>query len=388
MNIVVDSAIPFVDKTFGPLGTLVKLESKAIDSAAVHDADAVVVRSETKVDEKLLSGSKVQFVGTATIGTDHVDVEFLRSKNIVFASAPGSNSNAVVQYVFAALFALARRKHFLLKGKTLGVVGVGNIGSKIVRIGKKLGMHVLQNDPPFQRATRNPEFISLDDLMVSDFITIHVPFTRGGSDPTYHLFDEKRLMLMKRGSLLINSSRGGVVDNSALKSAIANGVVGDAVLDVWENEPKIDVELLSMCAIGTPHVAGYSIDGKINATRMVLEAFCAHFSLPKPGDFSYLVSPPERPIIETDNSGSSAEDILAHAMSHCYDIEKDDKALRNINSVDPAERGAFFKRLRSGYHFRHEFSNFKVKIDGTKDGELKEILSSFGFGINAVLNSD
>jgi erythronate-4-phosphate dehydrogenase len=380
MKIVVDAAIPFVDRTFGAFGELAKLESKAIDNPAVHDADAVIVRSETKVDEKLLAGSKVRFVGTATIGTDHVDTDFLRSNGIEFASAPGSNSNAVVQYVFAALFTLAKRKRFLLKGKTLGVVGVGNIGSKIVRVGKALGMDVLQNDPPLARETHDPKFVPLDDLMESDFITIHVPFTRTGQDSTFHLFDEKRLSLLKKGSVLINSSRGGVVDNSALKSILLRGLISDAILDVWENEPKIDLDLLSACAIGTQHIAGYSIDGKVNATRMVLEAFCRHFNLVNSVEFSSLVSAPAKPIIDIDGADSDIESAMAGAISHCYDIEKDDAALRKVVSVDLNERGTFFKRLRSSYNFRHEFSNYTVRIKGDNES-VKDVLTSFGFKI-------
>lgn len=380
MKIVADSAIPFVDFAFGSYGDLVKLESKLIDSNAVRDADAIIVRSETKIDERLIAGSNVQFVGTATIGTDHVDADFLKSKGIAFASAPGSNSNAVVQYVYAALFTLAKRKHFLLKGKTLGVVGVGNIGSKIVRIGKKLGMDVLENDPPLQRATQEPRFVALDDLMRSDFITIHVPFTRTGSDPTFHLFDRKRLSLMKRGSILINSSRGGVVDNNALGSSLMTGTIGEAVLDVWENEPKIDVDLLGKCAIGTPHIAGYSIDGKVNATKMILKAFCEHFDLRQSRDFSSLIPPPQLPVIEIDNPSSDVENILSRVIGHCYNIERDDEALRRITAVEMAERGTFFKRLRSSYHFRHEFSNYESRISG--EGErLKEILTAFGFKV-------
>jgi len=222
----------------------------------------LLVRSETKVDESLLRGNGVKFVGTATIGTDHVDVDYLGREGIAFASAPGCNSNAVVQYVFSALFTLAQRNGFKLKGKTLGVVGVGNIGSKIVRVGQKLGMNVLQNDPPRERISHDPEFRSLNELMISDFITIHVPYTKSGSDPTHHLFNGERLTAMRPGSLIVNTSRGAVVDNAALKAALTAGRPGAAVLDVWEGEPDIDIELLAKCAIGTQHIAGYSIDGR------------------------------------------------------------------------------------------------------------------------------
>ncbi len=220
MKIAVDQRIPFVEEAFGPFGEIAKYDSRAIDNMAVKDADALLVRSETKVDENLLAGSKVRFVGTATIGTDHVDLDFLKRRGIIFASAPGCNSNAVVQYVFSALFTLGKRSGFKLRGKTLGVVGVGNIGSKIVRVGRSLGMDVLQNDPPLARSTGDSRFVPLDDLMGADFITIHVPYTKAGTDATHHLFDEKRLSMLKKGTVLINSSRGAVVDNPALKAAL------------------------------------------------------------------------------------------------------------------------------------------------------------------------
>lgn len=383
MKIVGDAAIPFIEEAFGGFGTLSKLESKSIDKSAVRDADALIIRSETKVDEKLLSGSKVRFVGTATIGTDHVDVECLRKKNIAFASAPGSNANAVVQYVLASLFLMARRKQVLLKGKTLGVVGVGNVGSKIVRVGEKLGMKVLQNDPPLERISHNPRFISLDDLMTSDFITVHVPLTRLGPDPTFHLFDKKRLSLMKKGSALINSSRGGVVDNASLKTCLFDGTIGDAVLDVWENEPNFDTELLSVCDIGTPHIAGYSIEGKVNATKMILQAFCNHFGLMEFSDFAYVVSQPQNRIITIDGRIVESEEVLANIISECYDIERDDRALRAVKTIEPDERGKFFKRLRAEYNFRHEFSSYRIQIRG-ENGPLAEILHSFGFIVEVV----
>lgn len=180
---------------------------------------------------------------------------------------------------------------------------------------------------------------------------------------------------------MINSSRGGVVDNNALKNNLTAGTIGEAVLDVWENEPKIDVDLLGKCAIGTPHIAGYSIDGKVNATKMILKAFCEHFDLPQSRDFSSLISPPQPPVIEIDHPSAEVEDILAGVINHCYNIERDDEALRRITSVERAERGTFFKRLRSSYNFRHEFSNYDTRIGGESE-LLKEILVTFGFKVS------
>lgn len=380
MKIVADQRIPYVDLAFGTFGTLVKLESGAIDNGAVRDADAIIVRSETKVDEKLLTGSKASFVGTATIGTDHVDTGFLSRQGIDFASAPGCNANAVVQYVFAALFAVAERKGFALRGKTIGVVGVGNVGSKVVGVAKAIGMSVLENDPPLARATGDTRFLSLDELSQADIITLHVPLTKQGSDPTFHLFDEERISKMKPGSILISSSRGGVVETNALKKALTNRTLSDSVLDVWEHEPNIDLELLSLCAIATPHIAGYSIDGKVNATKMIYAAFCKHFNYPQTWDASDIVPPPKNPVMTVDGDTSDHEGVVARIVKQCYDIEMDDENLRKITSVPIADRGTFFKRLRGNYNFRYELSNFTVVLP-RENPPLSEMLKSFGYKI-------
>ncbi|HQT92365.1 MAG TPA: 4-phosphoerythronate dehydrogenase PdxB [Candidatus Kryptobacter bacterium] len=381
MKIAVDQRIPFVEEAFGPFGEIAKYDSRAIDNMAVKDADALLVRSETKVDEKLLAGSKVRFVGTATIGTDHVDLDFLNRQGITFASAPGCNSNAVVQYIFSALFTLAERFGFKLRGKTLGVVGVGNIGSKIVRVCRSLGMDVLQNDPPLARSTGDSRFVALDDLMGADFITIHVPYTKAGTDATHHLFDEKRLSMLKRGTVLINSSRGAVVDNPALKAALSRGVPGNAVLDVWEKEPNIDIDLLSKCAIGTQHIAGYSIDGKVNATRMIYEAFCGHFGLTQSWNSASVIKPPEHPVISVEAGYEDTEDVISSAVRKCYDIMKDDELLRKIGGLKDDERGPYFKGLRGKYIFRYELSNMMVVLP-RKDKSLSDALEAFKFKID------
>ena len=380
MKIVVDQKIPFVEEAFGEFGEIAKYDSRAIDNAALKDADALLVRSETKVNEKLLAGSKLKFVGTATIGTDHVDIDYLKSHGIAFASAPGCNSNAVVQYVFSALFTLAERNGFTLKGKTIGVVGVGNIGRKITRVGRKLGMNVMQNDPPLARATGDACFVQLDNLMEADFITIHVPYTKTGPDATHHLFDAVRLSKMKHGSTIINTSRGSVVDNQALKSALSNGAPGVAVLDVWENEPGIDIDLLAKCAIGTQHIAGYSIDGKVNATRMIYEAFCGHFGLKQSWDAGAVIAPPKVPLLKVGPRYSSSEEVVSELVRSCYDITKDDASLRKIAQLAPDERGGYFKGLRGNYVFRYEFSNMTVALQ-SDDKFLNEALEAFKFKV-------
>lgn len=362
MRVLVDKNNPLVADAFREFGEVRALATREITADAVRSADIIIIRSETKVTKELLEGSPVKFVGTATIGTDHVDTEYLRSEKIGFASAPGSNSNSVAEYFVAAMLTLAKRKGFELRGKTLGVVGVGNVGSKIVRNALALGMHVQKSDPPLFRATGDPTFVPLDALMDADIVTLHVPLTKAGQDPTYHLFDEERIGRMKKGAILVNTARGSVVDASALKSALERGHLGGVVLDVWEGEPLVDIDLLKLIDIATPHIAGYSFDGKLAAVRMNYSAVCEFFgrpgkwtpgnSLPKPAAERILVPP----------SSGSEEEILRTIVTRCYDIECDDRALRGVANVPQEERRAFFSRLRAEYRVRREFFNTTVEL--------------------------
>ncbi|HTY58756.1 MAG TPA: 4-phosphoerythronate dehydrogenase, partial [Bacteroidota bacterium] len=272
MNIAVDRNIPLAGSAFAGLGNVTLLETTAVTPANVRDAGALVIRSETRVGPGLLEGSAVRFVGSATIGTDHIDIPYLASKGIAFANAPGSNANSVKEYVLAALLTLARRGGFGLRGKTLGIVGVGNVGSRVSGMARSLGMTVFENDPPRARKEGGGAFLPLDALMEADIVTLHVPLTRTGSDPTYHLFDAGRIGRMKPGSILLNTSRGAVVETAPLSRALRDGHIAAAVIDVWEGEPLIDTGLLGLAALGTPHIAGYSIDGKVKAAGMVRAA--------------------------------------------------------------------------------------------------------------------
>ncbi|MBM2845533.1 MAG: Erythronate-4-phosphate dehydrogenase, partial [Bacteroidetes bacterium] len=271
--IVVNRNTPAVVETFSRLGKVIALDTHEVTRESVRNADVLVVRSETRVDRGLLDGSRVRFVGTVTIGTDHVDLEYLAANGIGFASAPWSNANSVAEYI-TALLVWSKRTGEALNGKTIGVVGVGNVGSRVVRVARALGMNVILNDPPLARKTGDPAFLPLDELMGAGVLTLHVPLARSGSDATYHLFDETRLCRMKRGSVLINTSRGAVVETNALRAVLASKQLSTAILDVWEDEPGIDLTLLNNVMLGTAHIAGYSLDGKLNALRMVYGEVC------------------------------------------------------------------------------------------------------------------
>ena len=378
MRFVVDKNIPFAREAFEQFGEVSVVETAQLTNGAVRDADVLIVRSETRVDATLLDGSRVRFVGTATIGTDHVDMDFLSSRGIAFASAPGSNSNSVKEYVVASLLHLACGKGMQLRGKTIGVVGVGNVGGKVAAAARSLGLEVLENDPLLARQSGDKRFLPLDDLMECDIITIHVPLTREGTDPTFHLFDRDRFRRMKPGIIFINTSRGGVADTVALKEAILERRISHAVLDVWENEPAIDTELLSISTLGTPHIAGYSLDGKINGLLMIRQAVCNHFSLQSMWDPATLAALPMGNTVGIPAGTPRPEEVLHHIVKHCYDISADDAALRRLLNDAPDERSRSFSRLRSGYGVRREFSNYSVSLPRER-AHLKDALMGIGF---------
>jgi erythronate-4-phosphate dehydrogenase len=377
MTIVVDSKNPFLAEALAPFAEVRALTTPEITRETLTGADAVIVRSETKIGPSLLGGTPVQFVGTATIGTDHVDLSYLRERGIHFASAPGSNANSVAEFVATALLIAAGRLGWTLRGKTLGVVGVGNVGRKVVRVGEALGMTVLQNDPPLARKTGAPHFVPLEALADADILTLHVPLTREGEFPTHHLFDRARIERMKPGTLLLNTSRGGVVDSAALASALEARHLAGAILDVWEGEPAIDMNLLSLSLLGTPHIAGYSFDGKINTARMMFEEVCRHFGWPPVWNPPEALPPPAQDTITIDPDGEP-EAALRAVLSACYDIEADDRALRSLLNAPAGDRPALFRRLRSAYPVRREFAATHVD-DPAGPGDLHRRLTMLGF---------
>jgi erythronate-4-phosphate dehydrogenase len=381
MKIVADVDLPFLDSMFGARAELVRLKGSAITSAAVKDADAVIVRSVTKVDERLLAGSSVSFVGTATIGVDHVDTAWLASRGIGFASAPGCNANAVSEYVTAALLELAARFGFRLSGAVIGVVGVGNVGSRVASKAAALGMRVLLNDPPLARAGGPGRFLPLDDLMECDVVTLHVPLTKSGPDATHHFFDAGRIGMMKPGAILINSARGAVVDTAALPGALAGGRLRAAVADVWEGEPSVDPGLLSRVAIATAHIAGYSADGKAAASVMMHDALCAHFGLEDDWRLGDRLPPPDEPLIDPGGRTADPEEVLREVVRRAYPIMRDDAAMRKLVSLAPPERPGYFIGLRNDYPFRREFHAVTVRGTGGPGFPSRE-LAGLGFRLS------
>ena len=280
MKIIADSKIPFLKGVFEPYGVVEYYAGKEITPEVVKDADALIVRTRTRCDAALLQGSSVKFIATATIGFDHIDTDYCKKSGIAWKNAPGCNAGSVMQYVASVLTRLSINYHFDFNETTLGVIGVGNVGSKVARMASLLGMKVLLNDPPRERKEGRGAFVSLNEIADrADIITFHVPLNRGGADNTFHLFNHDFAKQIKPGSIIINSSRGEVVSGNVLKKVLKEKYLKAAVLDVWENEPVIDAGLVPLIDMATPHIAGYSIDGKANGTAMSVRAVSNFFNL-------------------------------------------------------------------------------------------------------------
>jgi erythronate-4-phosphate dehydrogenase len=375
MLFVVDENIPGAQEAFGRLATVRTVPGRSLRRDDLRDADALIVRSVTRVDRDLLHGTPVRFVGTATVGVDHVDRAYLAEAGIGFASSAGCNSRSVVEYVITVLLEIAVAHDITLAGKTLGIVGHGNIGSRLAKVAPILGLNVLVNDPPLERAGHPGPFITLEHLLQhSDFVTFHVPKITTGPDRTIGLIDSARLAAMKPTAWLINGSRGDVVVGDDLKSALAARRIAGAVLDVWEREPAIDRELMDAVFLATPHIAGYSMEGKMNGTTMMHDAAAAHFQLDDP----WRPTMPPVPNSKVPLEATNLQPALLAAARASYPIRSDDARLREGRSLPPEQWRLHFDRLRREYPVRREFANYTVATPGA-ESPLAEILHGLGF---------
>lgn len=338
MKLVIDDKIPFLKGLPESLGfETVYLPGAAIRAVDVRDADALMVRTRTKCDETLLSGSRVRFIATATIGYDHLDTAYLQRGGISWTNCPGCNASSVGQYVSSLLLVLEKLGKLDLTRTTVGIVGVGNVGTEVEKAVRALDCHVLRNDPPRAAREREENFVPLDRIAKeADVVTFHVPLTFDGACPTHYLGNADFFESLRRAPVVINSSRGGVVDEKALLKALDKGLVSDAVIDTWENEPHISRELLSRVVVGTPHIAGYSADGKANATRMALTAVCRYFGI----EPRFSVEPPSLPadFVPSDDAAALALQL--------YDPRND--------SIRLKEHPEQFESLRGNYPLRRE----------------------------------
>ena len=367
MKIVADDKIPFLKGVFEPFAEVVYLKGAAISPADVADADALVVRTRTKCGAALLTGSRVRFVATATIGYDHLETAELEKLGIAWCNAPGCNAASVAQYLAAVLTGFG----VPLAGRTLGVVGVGNVGKLAVKVGEALGMRVLLNDPPRAEVEGQGGFVSLDDVArEADFVTLHVPKVKDGKYPTVKLLDEKFFAAARDGVCLVNAARGEAVDGTALKAALKSGKVAHAAVDVWENEPDIDRELLDLCDFGTPHIAGYSTDGKANGTTAAVRAVAEFFGITELKDFRAVPPPPANETLLAADENAPVERELHRLVCHTFDLHEADGDLR----ADPAA----FEKLRGGAPLRRE--PFAYRVSGGSP-ELRRKAAALGFEI-------
>lgn len=401
MRIFVDENIPQGREAFAPFGEVETFAGRSLEARRLAGADALIVRSVTKVDARLLDGSGVRFVGTATIGEDHVDRAYLKARSIGFASAPGCNANSVAEYFVASLAFLQQSRGLELSGKTLGIIGFGHVGRAVEKKARALGLRVLRNDPPLAEKTAAEagpaseeqsapghsashgglpplSFVSLDAVLAeSDLLTLHVPLTRGGAHPTFRLAGRDFFAKTKPGAVLLNTCRGEVVDETALAEALKKGRLSGLVSDVFQGEPRPDSSLWTGADLITPHIAGYSIAGKLNGTVAMHRAFAAYFGAapawtpewPRPEN-------PAIPFAEGLDNGA----FLSRCILHAYPIPRDDAALRAaLRSPDP---GGAFDGLRKSYPVRHEFADFSVEGLPKSRSALRETLRGLGFRVS------
>lgn len=344
MKVIVDNKIPYIREAIEQIADeVIYAPGKDFTPELVQDADALIIRTRTRCDRSLLAGSKVKFIATATIGFDHIDTAYCREAGITWTNAPGCNSASVAQYIQSALFILQQTRGMKLNQMTIGIVGVGNVGSKVADVARKLGIQVMLNDLPREEREESTMFASLKSIAEKcDIITFHVPLYKEGKYKTFHLADEAFFRSLKRSPIIINTSRGEVIETAALLKALQTGLISDAVIDVWENEPDINLTLLYKVFIGTPHIAGYSADGKANATRMSLGSLCRHFGIQ--ADYHIAPPEPENPIIIASTP--------TEAYLKMYDPRKDCEALRAHPEL--------FEKLRGDYPLRREKTAFSV----------------------------
>ncbi|MDI1301139.1 MAG: 4-phosphoerythronate dehydrogenase [bacterium] len=375
MRFVVDENMPLLSEFFGDLGEIVHLPGRAISRADLLAADALLVRSVTRVDRGLLEGTAVRFVGTATIGTDHIDKAGLAALGITVASAPGCNARAVGEYVATVLATLADEQGWQPQQRTLGVIGLGNTGCQVMRLAAVLGFRVLGCDPFV--SVPGIEMRTFTELLAeADIVSLHVPLTSTGPHPTHHLFGAGQLASLRSGSILINSSRGEVVDNPALEHLLQRRPEAlTVVLDVWEGEPTVRPGLLERVRFGTPHVAGYSQEGKWRGTEMIYRAFCAAKGMAPRHSLSGLL--PSSALLQplTASSDAPVSRVLRDILQQACPLRRDDAALRaSVPGPDPA---AAFDALRKSYPSRREFTAHAVALPAAHPASA--VLAALGF---------
>lgn len=361
MKIICSTSMPFAAEVFGPLGNLQILDPHKITPDVLKMADILICRSTLKVKPALLQGSKVRFVGTGTIGYDHFDTAYLDRQGIAWTAAPGCNANSVAEYVVAALLRLAGRDGFRLRGKTIGIIGVGQVGRRVLKKAEALGLRALLNDPPLFDQTGAACYRPLEEVLAkADIITLHVPLEKAGKYPTFHLADRNFFGRVRKNCVLINAARGAVMNSDDFLKARAAGKIARAVIDCWEGEPAYRRDVLPAADLATPHIAGYSLEGRVMGTVQVYRKLCDFLGRRPQLDLEALLPP--APEIVLPAAGRLAEEALGEIVGRVYDIEADDRALRRSACADAGRRGRRFEKMRQNYPVRREFRFTRVRL--------------------------
>ncbi|GJM05081.1 MAG: erythronate-4-phosphate dehydrogenase [marine bacterium B5-7] len=377
LSIVADRQILLAEETFSKFGKVELIDGRSIDQDTVKNSDVLLVRSVTQVDEPLLKGSRVSFVGSATSGIDHIDTDYLRKSNISFVHAPGSNARSVAEYVLSSLLATAEFNNFDVAKKTVGIIGCGQVGSRVKLFLESLGVQCLLNDPPLAEQGSAESYVDLERILEADIITIHVPLTSGDKHPTRKLVDESFLARLKPDVVLINTSRGEVIDETALLSFKETNPGSTLILDVWCNEPEININLLQQTFIGTPHIAGYSYDGKLKATNIIAEALLTQTKN------TSAIANTLAPECMTDTIEYNDDTAVQLAVMQTYDVRSDAIALRELITMPSVDRGVYFDSLRKNYPIRREFANRQINTKNLNN-EMEQCLLELGFKTGAV----
>lgn len=386
MYLVVDENIPFAREAFSHLGSVTVLPAHEMTRATLRNTQALITRSNRHVNADLLTDTDVQFVGTATTGVDHVDQRYLAERRIGFAAALGCNANSVAEYVLTALLTTAHQRGTSLNGKTIGLIGVGRIGSLVADKVRALGMEPVLNDPPLARETGSSHYRPITEALQADVVTLHVPLTVDGPDPTLHLIGEQELSRMAPSAVLINAARGEVVDTNALLQALTRRTLGEAVLDVWEGEPSIRWELFRQALIGTPHIAGHSYDGKVNGTVMMYQACCRFWGIeptwtpPTTLPLTANLAPERSPQLEFHATDKDLQTLAHEVTTALYDLAGDHRRMKHVLTLPETMRPRAFQQLRRDYPPRREFANTPLIIKGSRNHVLHQLNA---LGINA-----
>jgi erythronate-4-phosphate dehydrogenase len=374
LSIVADQQILLAGEVFSKIGDVQLVDGRSIDHEIIHDADVLLVRSVTKVNEALLKNSKIKFVGSATSGIDHIDTNYLKKSSITFSHALGSNARSVAEYVLSSLLVIAEQHDFELTEKTVGIIGCGQVGSRVKRFMDALGVKCLLNDPPLASKTSNHTYVELEEILQADIITLHVPFTIDGEFPTSKMMNKGVLDNLKPEVILVNTSRGEVIDEAALLAFKQEKPDATLILDVWCNEPQIDISLLQQAFIATPHIAGYSYDGKLKATEMLFDALNDYLQQ-KLSKADLINSEQEKLIID--------DDAIQLAVLQSYDVRSDSIALMDLTNMEEEKRAAYFDSLRKNYPIRREFTNRVIQTTNMNI-ETRRQLQQLGFKVETI----